>query len=139
MQQEEEGEREQNYLTCREVRMEPQEYPLDDSKAHDVLKYKDGYLRPEGSPSKNFEVRGNTLIVTFKTSKGEHGAYIDDLLAVCRDMAISDKRPDAHKDNAISYIIDGLIEYDKRAVKKHGYSGSKREREYVPEYVKRTK
>ena len=126
-------ENEENYLTCRELRCIPQSWPLDVSKSRDVLKFTDGDLKPEGSPFKYFEVVGNKLIATLKHSTGD-GACVDDLIAIARDIAVSDTRPDKYKDEAIVCLNQAIVWFDKRAESIHGYSESKRERNFVPRY-----
>lgn len=102
----------------------------------DVLKFQDGFLRPEGSTSTDIQVKGRSLIVTFTASGLREGVYADDLLAIVRDIIVSDPREDTYNVEAVKYIQKALEILDARAVDRHGYSGNKRERDYVPEYMK---
>lgn len=114
--------------TSRELRLYPQQWPLDKEKEWDVLKWKDGFIRPEGSSSKAIEVLGRQLCLDFVTKDDSKGIYVDDLIAIARDMAISDTRPNVDKEEGIEFLNRAIQCFDKSAVKRHGYSGNEDEK-----------
>lgn len=121
--------------TRRELRCEPQFYNCDKEKEKDVLKFENGKI----GGSENIIVKDNSLTFKFKAFKEDHGVYPDDAIAVIRDLLMSfnpDPKKDIHTVMAINYLQKAIEELDKRANKRHGYSGSKEEKEFVPTYMK---
>lgn len=113
--------------TSRELRCETQYWKTDKNKEYDVLKFEDGTLR------KNVKVEGNKLIFNFKNS--ESGCYPDDALAIIRDILQSYPNKDEETLEAVSHIQKAIETLDQRALKKHGYNGSKEEQDYKPPYL----
>jgi hypothetical protein len=113
--------------TSRELRCEVQYYKLDSDKKRDVLKFEDGTIR------KNVVVSGNDLTFTF--SRNGEGCYPDDALAVIRDILHSFENKDDHTLKAIQHVQAAIQVLDQRALKRHGYSGSKEEQDFKPSYL----
>lgn len=121
--------------TNRELRLYPQQWPVDKEKEYDVLKFKDGYLKPEGSKSTAMLVHGRQLVLEFVTRDDTRGIYVDDMIAIARDIALSDTRPNPDKEEGIEYLNRAIQCFDKSAVKRHGYSGNEREKNLKIPYL----
>lgn len=120
--------------TAREFRCEPQKWLCDSNKKNDVLKFKDGKLR------NNITVKGDEITFKLKARNGKYGVYPDDILAIVRDIYISfGDNVDKYTKDAIDSIQKTIEILDERALKKHGYSDSKEEKEFVPSYLKNKK
>jgi hypothetical protein len=117
----------------RECRCEANYFKRDSKKSEDVLPFADGELG-----SKNITVNGNILSIAFKERNGEHGVWLDDGVAIMRDLycATPEKYQDDRIKKIISLLNEAIFEHDKRSFERHGYSDSKEEAEYVPPYLK---
>lgn len=114
----------------RQRRLETQIWPVDPAKTG-VVPWKDGELFRGAS------VSGSTLTFTMNDMQNR-GLYPDDVLAVFRDLYAFylKKHGECDFNKTILHALRTALETaDKRAVARHGFSGSERERTYVPNYT----
>lgn len=113
--------------TWREMRVFPQSWPIDESKAQQrkTMHWQDGELR-EG-----FKIDGQVMHIDFSR------VYPDDVLAVMRDMIhrLQAVNPDPHNREAARFIDLAIFEMDKRAVEKHNFSWDPKEQAVIPPYL----
>lgn len=117
---------------ARQRRLESQTWEEDTNKKG-VLLWKDGEIFP------GVTVSGSTISFTMNSPEQGNGLYPDDAIAVFRDLYqfyINKFGPNKYNENIVAHLQSALEEADRRAVERHGYSGSERERTYVPAYTK---
>lgn len=117
---------------ARQRRLEAQVWEEDANKKGVIL-WRDGELFP------GVVINGSTISFTMNSPSQDNGIYPDDALAVFRDLyQFYLNKFGANKYNQIivGHLQSALEEADRRAVERHGYSGSELERTYVPKYAK---
>nr|QYA18542.1 hypothetical protein KOM_12_273 [Clandestinovirus] len=114
----------------RQRRLETQTWATEtDRPKNGVIRWKDGQLFDGAS------VEGNVL--KFAMNDGNDGLYPDDIVGVLRDLYQSfvNFNPNDHYNVKILQHLQSAIELaDRRAMERHGYSGSERERTYQVSY-----
>lgn len=114
----------------RQRRLETQKWSVDATESKQgVIRWKSGELFPGAT------VEGNVL--KFTMNDGENGLYPDDVLGVLRDLyqVYVDSNPkDTFNVEIVEHLQKAIETADKRAVSRHGYSGSDRERTYQVNY-----
>lgn len=124
----------QSYLTERELRCLKQNWEQDPNKAKDVLKFVNGPLAPKESDWHPITVEDNVLKIRFNSTKSS-GCYVDDGIAVHRDILEAYPIKDEFTKEAIFHLDQAIFALDKRSVRNHGYGFNLREKLFNPPYM----
>jgi hypothetical protein len=120
---------------CRGRRLYQTEYKQSEEKAQSIIKWQDGPLTTDNGSTVDYAtVDGQKLTLDFSK------CYPDDALAIIRDAMslLLRSNPDGfgaeYTKQAIANVEKSIHLLDKRAVERHGYLGSPKEKEVPVPY-----
>ncbi len=106
---------------------------VDKEKTSGVLRLEDGIYHRGGT----IVIEGSSIKIQCQTGeKGNNGVYVDDIMALCRDILKTKPKHDIQEMKALGLLQEAINCMDRRAEEIHGFSHSEEERNYVPPYKK---